>query len=279
MGSYYYKSGLFTIMLAAVFVDETLAKKIKYEPALTQILGVDSDIGIFAPITCVDENPFPDPSDTTGQFYYQCFWVEDPVSPTWILKRQQCPSNGFFDPPTFSCVEVRPTTAPPTSTTPIPTTAATTTTAAPTTPAPFTCKTEEGTFKHETDCTKYYRCVIIAGTMRKYDMTCPANSYFDAAKLLCVSGSCPATTIATTAPTTGSTTTATTGSTAKATTGPTTTPAPFTCTAEGTYPDPAGCTKYVTCRIISGSMRTYNYTCPAESHFDAAKRMCVLGNC
>lgn len=56
-------------MLAAVFVDETLAKKIKYEPALTQILGVDSDIGIFAPITCVDENPFPDPSDTYVQTY------------------------------------------------------------------------------------------------------------------------------------------------------------------------------------------------------------------
>ncbi|XP_021960067.1 venom metalloproteinase antarease-like TtrivMP_A isoform X1 [Folsomia candida] len=55
--------------------------------------------------------------------------------------------------------------------------------------APFSC-TGEGTFVNNTDCRKYFRCIRISGTLYTYSMTCPAGSYFNAARKMCLAGAC-----------------------------------------------------------------------------------------
>ncbi|XP_021964959.1 cell wall adhesin EAP1 [Folsomia candida] len=255
-----------------------------------------------APFQCGDvEGKFPDPSDCTK--YNRCVLV----SGVMRLYKYVCTAGSYFDeaqamcvvgvcpgstsPTTESSLSTEPSTVPTTTAEPT-TTPAPTTTAAPTTPPPFQCGTIEGTFPEPTDCTKYNRCVMIAGVMRLYAYTCPAGSYFDQAKALCVLGTCPATSPpttlppATTAGTTGSTTppavttTAAPATTAVTTTTVSTTITPFQCgTTEGTFPDSTDCTKYNRCVLIAGAMRLYSYTCPAGSYFDQVNKLCSLGTC
>ncbi|XP_021964981.1 probable endochitinase [Folsomia candida] len=232
--------------------------------------------------SCTAPGFYPYPGDCTR--YIKCV----AFTGGWYIYINSCPAESYFDVSIPACVfgtcpASSPTTLLPTTTeiatVPDITPEATTTQVVSTTLAPFQCATTEGIFPEPTDCSKYNRCIIIAGAMRLYTYICPSGSYFDPSKNLCVTGTCqvtlpsttllPATTTIATVPTTPSTTSA-----------PPTTAAPFQCgTTEGTFTEPTNCTKYNRCIIIAGAMRLYIYTCPSGSYFDASKNLCVVGTC
>ncbi|OXA44699.1 Transcription elongation regulator 1 [Folsomia candida] len=232
------------------------------------LLEIESSIGTltFTNDSCVNDVAFPDPDDTTS--YYQCFSIDDGTGNSyWNLYHGQCPPGGYFDPTLLICMEspVLPSTIT-------------------MTPAVFTCTTE-GTFPSE-DCSKYYRCITLDGVLRKYIMTCPENTFFNATSLLCTIGTCSSTTtlappttigpggtttLATTTPppTTVPSTVPTTIPTTVPTTAPTTVPmtvsttilttttlAPFQCKVPGTFPDPSSCRKYIRRCVCLGHVKT-----------------------
>ncbi|OXA42238.1 hypothetical protein Fcan01_22837 [Folsomia candida] len=108
------------------------------------------------------------------------------------------------------------------------------------------------------------------GQMVKYEMTCPANSYYNQVSRLCAPGTCQTTTPTTTSPTTVLTTIIVTTidtTTAEVATTPATTltsstttagPEMPSCTAPGFYPYPGDCTRYIKCVAFTCDSTRYN---------------------
>ncbi|XP_021962064.1 uncharacterized protein LOC110857760 [Folsomia candida] len=161
MESHVYRRAVFAFLLATVYVYETLANSIKRDPALTQVLEVQSNATILAPIVCNDEKPFPDPADTTGTWYYQCFWSEQDY--IWGVFHLQCPDGGYFDKDHLICLE-RPT-------------------------VPIVCK-DENPFADPADTTGtwYYQCFWFEEGYYWWvsHEQCPPGGYFDKEMLACV---------------------------------------------------------------------------------------------
>lgn len=141
-----------------------------------------------APFQCgVTQGTFPEPTNCVK--YNRCILIAGVMR----VYQYTCPSGSYFDQTKNLCViGTCPSTPSPTTVLPTTTTLATTSTtpAMPTTVAPFQCGDTEGTFPEPTDCTKYNRCILIAGALRLYQYTCPSASYFDPVKNLCVLGNC-----------------------------------------------------------------------------------------
>ncbi|KAG8225744.1 hypothetical protein J437_LFUL012000 [Ladona fulva] len=241
------------------------------------------------PFECTTEGNFEDPSDCSK--YYRCTLVDG----KFVKDHLSCRPGSHFDPGTSRCVpgdcepttsytasssttpatestiitstEVTSTTVESTTSALTTTTMQTTTSSKPTTPTPFSCK-EEGLFEDPLDCHKFYKCYLSGDSFVMQHISCRPGTYFDPSTSHCVLGECKMTTQMV------STTTIT-----PKTTGVPTVPPPFTCKAEGFFPDPEDCTKFYKCYLSGDTFVQQHLSCRPGSYYDPASSHCVPGEC
>ncbi|ODM98458.1 Papilin [Orchesella cincta] len=210
---------------------------------------------------CTATGFFSHPTDPTK--YYQCVLI----GAQFYYYVYNCAPNSCFQQAQGVCVIGTCPTA----------NSTTTTTLAPTGPtlAPIniTCNTQ-GSYPYPQSCTKYYNCILIAGSLVYYVFECPPGSHYDPVKTLCVKGLCPSssTTIAVSDATEMTTELAIQTSTPGQTAPP--------CPNEGFFPDAGGdCHSYYKCVKISGVMYYYFFRCPVGAYWSQAQHGCMVGDC